>query len=150
MVLPQKAPHTSTHASKTQANTQAKCKPIDTAKTPLSPSLTDIALCCGMYRGLIFSLMPHHFPFGQVPSSVNLKLFCLPFTSVCFSGLWSSQGLCLSRPGCFGALCLFWVPVLPSGSTAWFWSPGPGSLVLVPWFWSPGSSGPGFIVLCNM
>ena len=108
---------------------------------------------------------------GRFPQvSIRSSSSFLSPASVCFSGLWSSQGLCLSRPGCFGALCLFLSGSLsclldllhgsgPLVLASWSWSPGSGSLVLVPWFWplvlvlqfwSPGSSGPGFIVLCNM
>ena len=49
----------------------------------------NIVLHCSMYRGLIFLLMPHHFPFGQVPSSINSKLFFfLSFTCLCLF-FWS-------------------------------------------------------------
>ena len=92
----------------------------------------NIALHCGMYSRLIFLLRSSN--------------FFLPFTCLCpFSGLWSSQGLCLSGPGCSLVLelCLFLsgslsclLDLLPSGS---------GSLVLVLQFWSPGSSGPGLM-----
>ena len=102
----------------------------------------NIALRCGVYRGLIFSLTPHHFPFGQVPSSVNSKLFFfLPFTCLCpfFWSVVIPRSLPLWTWLFWSSVSvLVWVPVLPSGSTAWFWSPGSGSLVLVPWSWLPG------------
>ena len=68
--------------------------------------------------------------------------------SVCFSGLWSSQGLCFSGPGCSLVLelCLFL-----SGSLFCLLDllpPVSGSQVLVLQFWSPCSSGPGLMLYC--
>ena len=100
----------------------------------------NIALRCGMYSGLIFSLRSSN--------------FFLLFTCLC-PFFWSvviprSLPLWTWLFSSLGALSvLAWVPVLPSGSTApWFWlpgpgpgplvlAPGPGPSVLVPWFLWP-------------
>ena len=81
----------------------------------------NIVLHCSMYSGFIFSLRSSN--------------FFLPFMHLPLSGLWSSQGLCLSW--LFSSLralsVLVWVPCL----AFWIYCP----LVLAPWSWS-FSSGP--------